>query len=113
MVYAAIKLKAYFQAHTTTVRTDLPLEDILQHLEQFHHLTKWCIELSGYNIIYKPRKTIIGQALADFIEEFTIDLPLSPDLYPTIKPSTSKWDMYVNGALKASAPRASVYLHNY
>lgn len=31
---------------------------------------KWVIELSHYNIDYKPRTTIKSQALAEFIADF-------------------------------------------
>ena len=32
---------------------------------------KWAIELSEFDIIYKPKDAIKGQVLADFIMEFT------------------------------------------
>ncbi|KAK0588973.1 hypothetical protein LWI29_007925 [Acer saccharum] len=34
-------------------------------------LTKWAIELSEFNIEYLPRTAIKGQAVADFVAEFT------------------------------------------
>ena len=34
-------------------------------------LLKWAIELGQFDINYRPQTTINGQALADFIEEFT------------------------------------------
>ena len=32
----------------------------------------WTIELSEFDIQYRPRMTIKGQAVADFIAEFTL-----------------------------------------
>jgi hypothetical protein len=34
-------------------------------------IAKWAIELSLYDIIYKPRTTIKAPALSDFIDEWT------------------------------------------
>ena len=34
-------------------------------------MLKWATELSQFDICYSPRTTIKGQALADFIAEFT------------------------------------------
>ena len=68
---AARKLRPYFQAHTVTVLTDQPLRQILQKPECSGRLTKWAIELSEYDISYEPRRAVKGQALADFIVEYT------------------------------------------
>jgi hypothetical protein len=32
---------------------------------------KWAIELSQYDLIYRPKTAIKAQALADFVAEFT------------------------------------------
>ena len=48
-----------------------PLRQVLQNLEVFERLTKWAIELGEFDIKFIPRTTIKGQALADFVVEFT------------------------------------------
>ena len=58
-------------------------------------LLKWNIELSQYDITYHPQKAINGQALADFIAEFT-DKGNSED--ETIDDSPIQWKLYVDGA---------------
>jgi hypothetical protein len=34
-------------------------------------IAKWAIELSMYDIVYKPRTTIKAQDLSDFMDEWT------------------------------------------
>ena len=75
LVTTSRKLRPYFQAHTIEVPTEYPMKQILHKLETSGRLIKWAIELSEFNIRYKPRTTIKGQILADFIMEFT---PIEP-----------------------------------
>ena len=51
--------------------TSYPLRQVLQKLEASGHLLKWAVELGQFDIHFRPRTTIKGQALADFITEFT------------------------------------------
>ena len=62
-------------------------------------LLKWAIELSQFDIKFTPRPTIKGQALADFLAEFTTppDKRLEEALtIPTAK--IPKWSLYVDGS---------------
>ncbi|KAL2526542.1 Uncharacterized protein Adt_11596 [Abeliophyllum distichum] len=43
---------------------------ILQKLDTSRRLIKWLIELNQFDISYKPRPSVKGQALADFMVEF-------------------------------------------
>jgi hypothetical protein len=43
----------------------------LNNREATRKIAKWAIELSMYDIIYKPRIAIIAQALSDFAAEWT------------------------------------------
>ena len=70
LVTAARKLKPYFQAHMVVVLTDKPLQRVMSNPGQ---LALWAIELSEFNIQYRPRTAIKGQVIADFIAEFTHD----------------------------------------
>ncbi|KAK0607172.1 hypothetical protein LWI29_010695 [Acer saccharum] len=71
LITAARKLMPYFQAHKIRVHTNCPLKLILQKPEVSGRLTKWAIELSEFDVEYLPRTAIKGQAVADFVAEFT------------------------------------------
>ena len=71
LVTTSRKLRPYFQAHTIEVPTEYPMKQILHRLETSRRLTKWVIELSEFNIRYKPRTAVKGHILTDFIMEFT------------------------------------------
>jgi hypothetical protein len=47
------------------------LGEILNNREATGKIAKWAIELSMHDIIYKPRIAIKGQALSDFMAEWT------------------------------------------
>jgi hypothetical protein len=47
------------------------LGEILNNREATGKITKWAIELSIYDIVYKPRIAIKAQALSDFVAEWT------------------------------------------
>ena len=65
------KLRSYFHAHLIEVLTKYLLRQVLQKLEASSRLIKWMIELGDFDVSYHPRTAIKGQALADFIVEFT------------------------------------------
>ena len=47
------------------------MKQVLHKPETSGRLMKWAIELSEFNIKYKPKTTIKGQILADFVMEFS------------------------------------------
>ena len=61
LVTAARKLKPYFQAHTVNVLTDKPLRLAMNNPETAGRLALWAIELSEFDIRYRPRTAIKGQ----------------------------------------------------
>jgi hypothetical protein len=71
LVTAARKLRPYFQAHTIVVLTNHPLRKAMNKPDAAGRLIQWSIELSEFDIDYRPRTAIKAQALADFIAEFT------------------------------------------
>ena len=71
LVTAARKLRPYFQAHTIEVLTEYPMKQVLHKPETSGRLMKWALELSEFDIRYKPKRAIKGQVLADFVMEFT------------------------------------------
>jgi hypothetical protein len=48
----------YFQAHQIEVHTPFTLGEILNNREATGEIAKWAIELSMYDIVYKPRIAI-------------------------------------------------------
>ena len=70
-VIASRKLRPYFYAHSIEVLTNFLLSQVLQKPEALGRLLKWAIKLGQFNVNYRPRKVIKGQALADFIVKFT------------------------------------------
>ncbi|CAL9004916.1 unnamed protein product [Prunus brigantina] len=71
LVVSARKLRPYYQAHRIIVIIEFPLRSILHNPDASQRLMKWAIELSQYDLLYRPKTTIKAQALADFVVEFT------------------------------------------
>nr|GEU84478.1 reverse transcriptase domain-containing protein [Tanacetum cinerariifolium] len=69
LVSASKRLKRYFQAHTIVVITDQPIKQLLSNPEVTGRLLKWRFELREHDIQYRPRMSVKGQILADFIVE--------------------------------------------
>ena len=76
LITTARKLRPYFQSHTIEVLTEYPMKQVLHKPETSGRLMKWAIELSEFDINYKPKTTIKGQVLADFIVVFTSAEPV-------------------------------------
>ena len=101
------KLRPYFQAHTIEVQTEYLMKQILHKLETSRRLIKWAIELSEFDIRYKPRIAIKGQILADFIMEFT---PVEPAKATQLTPNLPIWRLSVDGAANAQGSGACLIL---
>ncbi|CAL8996244.1 unnamed protein product, partial [Prunus brigantina] len=71
LLVSARKLRPYYQAHRVIVMTDFPLRSILHSPDASQRLMKWAIELSQYDLLYRPKAAIKAHALADFVAEFT------------------------------------------
>jgi hypothetical protein len=125
---SARRLRPYFQSHPIIVLTDHPLRLILQKPEASGRLTKWSIELSEFDITYRPRPSIKAQVLADFVSEFTpvggaASSELTPageadptDIIPEavdtpkFDPNIPVWQLYVDGASNAHGSGAGIIL---
>ena len=105
LVTAARKLCPYFQAHTIEVPTEYPMKQVLNKPETSGRLMKWAIELSDFDIRYKPKTAIKRQVLADFVMEFTL-AKLAKDAKTTTDLST--WKLSVDGALNAQGSGAGL-----
>ena len=103
LVTAARKLKPYFQAHTVNVLTDKPLRRAMNNPEAAGQLALWAIELSEFDIRYRPRTAIKGQVVADFIVEFTHEEDKGAEESPL-------WSIYTDGSSNRQTGRADIVL---
>ena len=87
---AAKKLRPYFQAHPIVVLTDLPLQVTIHKPNLSRRMARWAIELSEYDIQYRPRLSKKGQVLVAFIAE----LPQSE----AHSDSSDWWILNIDGA---------------
>ena len=71
LVTTVQKLKPYFQAHTIIVLTDQPLKRAMSNPEAARRMALWAIELSEFDVQYRPRIAVKGQIVANFIAEYT------------------------------------------
>ena len=71
LVHATRKLPHYFQAPTVFVLTEYPLQSLLKRSDFTGRIAKWGTRLGSFDIRYRPRSSVKGQVLADFIAEFT------------------------------------------
>ena len=66
----AKKLQHYFTEHEVSVVTSFPLGEVVRNRDAVGRISKWAVELMGYDIKFVPRTAIKSQALADFIAEW-------------------------------------------
>ena len=71
LVIVSRKLRLYFQAHTIVVLTDHPFKKAMNKPDAVGRLVLWAIEMSEFDVDYRPRTAIKAQVLADFITKFT------------------------------------------
>ena len=107
LVTAAWKLRPYFQANTIEIPTEYPMKQVLHKPETSGRLMKWVIELSEFDIRYKPKTAIKWQVLADFVMEFTSVEPIENAQTPTNLPI---WRLFVDGATNAQGSEAGLIL---
>ncbi|VFQ65912.1 unnamed protein product [Cuscuta campestris] len=69
--WTAKRLTPYFQAHRIVVLTNEPLASLTRSPAASARMTKWAVFISQYNVEFRPRPSIKGQALADFQVECT------------------------------------------
>ena len=103
LVTATRKLKPYFQAHTVVVLTNRPLWRAMNNPDAAGRLAFWAIELSEFDIQYRPRTAIKGQVIADFITEFTHDEDKGAEESP-------QWSVHTDGSSNKQARGADVVL---
>jgi len=106
VVTSARKLRPYFQSHTIEILSNQPLKTVMKNTNLSGRLTKWAMELSEHDIVYKNRIAAKSQVLADFLIELT--LALEHDL---ILPSKN-WILHVDGSSTNKGLGAGVQLQS-
>ena len=107
LVTTSRKLRPYFQAHTVEVPTEYQMKHILHKPETSGRLIKYAIELSEFDIRYKPRTAVKGQILANFILEFT---PAQSTEATQLAPDLPIWRLSVDRAANAQGSGAGLIL---
>ena len=107
LVTRAWKLRPYFQAHTIEIPTEYPMKHVLHKPETSGRLIKWAIELSKFDIRYKPKTVIKGQVLVEFAMEFT-SAELARNTQTT--PDLPIWKLSVDGAGNAQGSSVELIL---
>ena len=83
------------------------MKQVLHKPETSGRLMKWALELSEFDIRYKPKTAIKGQVLAYFVMEFTL-AELAEDTRAT--PDFPIWKLFVDGAANAQGSDAGLIL---
>ncbi|KAM3004293.1 hypothetical protein FF2_034563 [Malus domestica] len=82
-------------------------------------MIKWAIALGEFDISYQPKPVEKGQAVADFIADFTypVDIVSTPKKVVSlpfkaqkIEPTTPAWSLYVDGSSNQQGCRAGLVL---
>jgi hypothetical protein len=84
------------------VHTTSTLGEILNNREATGKIAKWVIELSMYDIAYKPRTVRKAQALSDFVAEWTEIQP------PPKERELEYWTINFDGSLQLQGPGAGI-----
>ena len=106
LVHATRKLPYYFQTYTVYVLTEYPLQSLLKMSNFTGQIAKWGTRLDSFDIRYKPRRSVKGQVLADFIAEFS---PKN-DRKIICNIENRPWKVFVDGASSAMGARAGIVI---
>ena len=103
LVHATRKLPHYFQAHTVYVLTKYPLQSLLKRFDFTRRIAKWGTRLGSFGISYRPRNSMKGQVLANFVAEFSLGGGGKEMVCPV---KVIPWKVFVDGS--SSVLRAGV-----
>ena len=118
LILASRKLRPYFEAHKVEVRSSYPLRQILHKPEILDRMINWAKELGQFDVDYKPRTAIKGQAFKDFPLKFPPHTEVSKkelleepsDDGENQQNCAPWWKMYVDGAVNANGSEAGIVL---
>nr|GEX31136.1 reverse transcriptase domain-containing protein [Tanacetum cinerariifolium] len=95
LVFAAKRLRRYFQAHPIVVITDQPIKQVMSRPDAAGRLQKWSIILGEHNITYRPRTSIKAQILADFLNE----MPSNASQVTSVAETQEEpWTLFTDGS---------------
>ncbi|XP_013723079.1 uncharacterized protein LOC117126096 [Brassica rapa] len=106
VITSARKLRPYFQSHTIEVLSNQPLRTVMENTNQSGRLTKWAVELSEHDIVYKNRTAAKSQVLADFLIELT------PELEQDLTLPSLNWILHVDGSSTNKGSGAGVQVQS-
>ncbi|GJU54404.1 reverse transcriptase domain-containing protein [Tanacetum coccineum] len=95
LVFAAKRLRRYFQAHLIVVITDQPIKQIISRPDVAGRLQKWSVMLGEHNITYRPRTSVKGQILADFLVEKPDENQLDTSVVEIL---SEPWTLFTDGS---------------
>ncbi|GJY26152.1 reverse transcriptase domain-containing protein [Tanacetum coccineum] len=107
LVFAAKRLRRYFQPHPITVITNQPIKQIISRPDVARRLQKWSVMLGEHNITYRPRTSVKGQILAYFLVEKPDESP--PDT-SVVETPQEPWTLFMDGSSCVDGFGASLIL---
>ena len=60
VIMAAKKLQHYFTEHEVSVVTSFPVGEVVRNRDAVGRISKWAVELMGYDVKFVPRTVIVG-----------------------------------------------------
>ena len=106
LVHATRKLPHYFQAHTVYMLIEYSLQSLLKRSDFMGRIAKWGTRLGSFDIWYKPRSSIKGQVLANFVVEFSPRKEMEVMYHVEVRP----WKVFVDGASNATGVGAGIVI---
>ena len=94
LIHATRKLPHYFQAYTVYILTEYPLQSLLKISDFTGWIAKWGTRLRAFDIRHKPRSSVKGQVLANFVAEFSLRDKGEMVCHVECRP----WRVFVDGA---------------
>ncbi|XP_021986992.1 uncharacterized protein LOC110883583 [Helianthus annuus] len=112
LIHASRRLRRYFANHVIHVLTNYNIGNILARPEVSGRLAKWAIELGGHNVVFRPRPSIKGQVLADFMTEVPDDKDRECKAMEKAekKKTEEPWLLYTDGASNEDGAGAGLRL---
>nr|GEZ49401.1 reverse transcriptase domain-containing protein [Tanacetum cinerariifolium] len=96
-------------AHPIAVITDQPIKQVMSRPDATGRLQKWSIMLGEHNITYRPRTSIKGQILADFLNEMPSSALQSASVEET---QEEPWMLFTDGSSCVDGSGAGLILTN-
>ncbi|XP_021991624.1 uncharacterized protein LOC110888405 [Helianthus annuus] len=112
LIHASRRLRRYFANHVIHVLTNYNIGNILARPEISGRLAKWAIELGGHSVVFRPRPSIKGQVLADFMTEVPDDKDRECKAMEKAekKQTEEPWLLYTDGASNEDGAGAGLRL---